>query len=348
MNLLKKLSEKLNLSNSNTEKKSKIKRRLTKVAIASLVLAPVIAFAACTYTPSPNTPIDPDQPGITNPVDPDNPSTPTTDHSALLYDVLTNSYYRNIIDNFQEDMTIRNTQLYDPIPYGFLEDRGYNISDIKNDVLEADSVAYTKEDEPNNLYIATRVETDGTTPYYTCYTLRYSLSNLEMEDVKYLHRNRAIESPLFIQELSYQKNPTVISEASITINAYNNILNSLLDFDNVSSDLFGNKNITLDFVSFSTDNNTLICNVRNNHSNNFIADAEIRIANLVPGNTSVKITTLNNNPKVYTGPYLVTFSNNKEMQNYTNNTTPITYYDTQNIYQYNYGLYDVLINSNSL
>ena len=344
MNLLKKLSEKIKTNNMDVEKKSKIKRRLTKTAIASLVLASVVAFTACTYTPSPNTPInpDPDQPGITNP---DNPSTPTTEHSALLYDILTNSYYRNIIDNFQEDMTIRNTQLYDPIPYGFLEDRGYNISDIKNDVLEADSVAYTKEDEPNNLYVATRVETKGEIPYYTCYTLRYSLSDGEMEDVDYLHRNRAIESPLFIQELSYQKNPTIVSESSIKIDAYDRMLDLFLSIDDLSSDLFGTQNLTLDFVSFSKEDNSLLINVRNNHFNSFISEAEIRTADLIPA-LGGKIESVGN--KIYIAPHLVTFETNETKQNYTNNFTPVTYYDTQNIYQYNYGLYDVLINSNSL
>ena len=345
MNLLKKLSEKIKTNNMDVEKKSKIKRRLSKTAIASLVLASVVAFTACTYTPSPNTPIDPDQPGITTPVDPDNPS---TNHSELLYDIISNSYYSTVKDCFMQDNPRSDSQLYDPIPYGFLEDNGYNIETIKNNTLECDSVAYIKEGENRNLYIATRVENEGDTPYYTCYTLRYSLSDDELNDLNMLHRNGYFEAPLFIQELSYQKTATVISEASVTIDTFNNILNSLLEFDNVSSDLFGNKNLTLDFVSFSTEDNTLVCNVRNGHSNNSVADAEIRIANLTPGSSSINITTLKNNPNVYAGPYLVTFQNNEEMQNYMYNTTTVTYYDTQIKYSFNFELESNLTNNNNL
>lgn len=321
-----------------------------KAAALAVALAAAFVFAACApasgNSAQQNDPSDPSTPS-----EPSEPSAPTASHSALLYDVLTNSYYRNLAEDHehendiyvQEGVYIRHLQLYDPIPYGFLEERGFDVNGIKNDTLRADSVAYTKENEPNHLYIATRAEMAADRPYYTCYTLRYTLSDLEMSDVSYLHRNRAIESIFFIQELSYQKTPTVLSEASIVVTTYDNILKSLLGFDNVSSDLFGTKNLTIDFASFSTINNTIVCYVRNDHSNDLISTATIRTANMVPGNEGVDITTLSSNSKVYSGPNLITFENTQAMQNYMNNITTVTYYDSQNRSQFNYGLYDILI-----
>ena len=302
-------------------------RRAAALAVA---LAAAFAFAACSpasgNSAQQNEPSDPNTPS-----EPSEPSAPTASHSDLLYGILANSYYRKIVSDLRESAgAADHSQLYDPIPYGFLEDRGHDISGIKNDTLQADSVAYTKEGEPNHLYIATRAETAAEFPYYTCYTLRYTLSDLEMSDFKLVHdgneNSMHIEAPLFIQELSYQKTPTVLSEASIVVTTYENILKSLLGFDNVSSDLFGTKNLTIDFASFSTINNTIVCYVRNDHFNDLISTATIRTANMVPGNEGVDITTLSSNAKVYSGPNLITFENTQAMQNYMNNVTTVTYF----------------------
>ena len=321
---------------NKTHKTHRAGRRAAALAVA---LAATFAFAACSpasgNSAQQNDPSDPNTPS-----EPSDPSAPTASHSALLYDVLTNSYYRNLVEEHQEDKVIRNLQRYDPIPYGFLEDRGHDITGIKNDTLQADSVAYTKEGEPNYLYIATRAETAADRPYYTCYTLRYTLSDLEMSDVSYLHRNRAIESIFFIQELSYQKTPTVLSEAKIIVDAYNFMLEFLLRINDITSNLFGNENIALDFVSFSKENNSVVINLRDDHSNSFISEAEIRTANLVPS-LGATIKTMGDN--IYVAPHMVSFGTDEERQNYINNVTTVTYYDSQNIYQFNYGLYDILI-----
>ena len=219
------------------------------------------------------------------------------------------------------------SQLYDPIPYGFLEDRGHDISGIKNDTLQADSVAYTKENEPNHLYIATRAETAADRPYYTCYTLRYTLSDLEMTDLKLVHDGDSvhvhIEAPLFIQELSYQKTPTVLSEAKIIVDAYNFMLEFLLRYNDITSNLYGNENIALDFVSFSKENNSVVINLRDDHSNSLISEAEIRTANLVP---SLGATIETKGDNIYVAPHMVSFGTDEEMQNYMNNVTTVTYF----------------------
>ena len=318
------------------------RRRFAAIMIAGIVLASAFAFAACTNTPSANTPTDPDLPDITNP---NNPDKPTTEHSALLYDVLTDRYYRDVVDDFQTDVNSHDSQLYDPIPYGFLEKEGYNINDIKNDVLEVDSVAYTKENEPNNLYVATRVETKGETPYYTCYTLKYSLSDLEMQDLKFVHNSRAIESPLFIQESSYRENPIVISKASISIRAYNNIVET---FKNPNAwfaqDKFGTMLVSFDLNNFSIEGNTVTCTIRPQSIDSFSGKVNIETLILTSG-VEQNVSVLDSNKNVYTGPYFLTFLSQEDGNDYLNNENivAVTYYDTQNKDQYNFTLYDQLI-----
>ena len=65
---------------------------------------------------------------------------------------------------------------------------------------------------------------------------------------------------------------------------------------------------------------------------------------MVPGNEGVDITTLSSNSKVYSGPNLITFENTQAMQNYMNNITTVTYYDSQYKYHFSYGLYDYIMN----
>ena len=345
MNLLKKLSEKIKTNNMDVEKKSKIKRRLSKTAIASLVLASVVAFTACTYTPSPNTPIDPDQPGITTPVDPDNPS---TNHSELLYDIISNSYYSTVKDCFMQDNPRSDSQLYDPIPYGFLEDNGYNIETIKNNTLECDSVAYIKEGENRNLYIATRIENEGDTPYYTCYTLKYSLSDDELNDLIMLHRNGYFEAPLFIQELSYQKTPIVVSEANITVSALNGIVDMFKGSESLSTGLFSTNNITVDLLDFSVKNQKVNISVRPASIRNFTGDVEIRFAEIIPGGPTVPITAINNG-MVLSGPESrYAFESDDKRNEYKNNYDTVTYYDTQIKYSFNFELESNLTNNNNL
>ena len=213
-----------------------------------------------------------------------------------------------------------------------------------------DSVAYTKENEPNNLYVATRVETKGETPYYTCYTLKYSLSDLEMQDLQFVHNSRAIESPLFIQESSYRKNPIVISKASISIRAYNNIVET---FKNPNAwfaqDKFGTMLVSIDWNNFSIEGNTVTCTIRPQSIDSFSGKVNIETLILTSG-VEENVNVLDSNKNVYTGPYLLTILSQEYVNDYLNNENivAVTYYDTQNKDEFYYGLLDDLTNSKSL
>ena len=316
-------------------------RRAAALAVA---LAAAFAFAACSpasvNSAQQNEPSDPNTPS-----EPSEPSAPTASHSDLLYGILANSYYRKIVSDLRESAgAADHSQLYDPIPYGFLEDRGHDISGIKNDTLQADSVAYTKEGEPNHLYIATRAETAAEFPYYTCYTLRYTLSDLEMSDFKLVHdgneNSMHIEAPLFIQELSYQKTPTVLSEASATVFALDELVKRINNSDALSTELFG-RTVTIDLLDFSIENQTINVAVRPAQIRGLIEDVEIRCAEFIPSIPMSPDSAING--KILTR-LLVTFESSEKRNDYINNYETVTYYDSQYKYHFSYGLYDYIMN----
>ncbi len=311
-----------------------------------MALASVAAVSACTPNPeNPSVDVDPDRPGPVTPIDPDNPNTPeepTTPevtHSQLLYDVLNNSEYNALIENYQADASVRNLQQYDPIPYGFFEERGYNIADIKNDTLRADAVAYIKDSEPNNLYIATKVEGTGyARPFYTCYTLKYTLTNEEVNDLNYIHENHAIQAPFFIQELSYQNEATVESEANIFIETYDRFIEDSSEyFSNQHEAALNTTDIAMDLNSINFDSNSITCTIRPRSSDEFTAKSSISTANLTTPRGYIFVQSWNNT-YIYESPSALDFASEEEMQNYMNNATPVTYYDTQDKTEFNFSL----------
>lgn len=158
--------------------------------------------------------------------------------SESLKKVMTDDYYRNLILTSESYVTsslhvchARDDNRYMAIPYGFLEDAGYNVRKIKAGGIKCYSQMYTDQ---NDLHIELRVSKDGYSDnkgymkYYTCYDLKYSLTDQELNELDALYtqvnpRNCAYsgapityyEGPLFVQELSYHKTPEILSVAHI-------------------------------------------------------------------------------------------------------------------------------------
>ena len=160
-------------------------------------------------------------------------STPGTDdkkpdysnYSNILKTVLQDSYYNGLIAEDKAQYANGNTTHYQKgkykaVPYGFLEDEGLNISKYKNSSLETKSEMYL---DGNDLYVELRAEVEGSTNYYNNYVLKYTLTNQEIKELNALFSQADVEktrtfyqAAFFIQELSYQKDAEVISEANIT------------------------------------------------------------------------------------------------------------------------------------
>jgi len=149
------------------------------------------------------------------------PSTPSL--SQAMQNVLNDMYYYYLVMDSKSygDNYAYNNPEYQPIPYGFLKDEGYDIDKIKKGKIDCSSELYSID---NNLFIELKVENEASTNYLTNYILKYTLSNQELKELKNLFtslntnlgRTTYIQAPFFVQELSYLKNPEVKSTSYIT------------------------------------------------------------------------------------------------------------------------------------
>jgi len=239
MNLLTKLGEKFKNIKDET------KKRIVATVLAGGIALSGLGMTGCTScNPDPNN----TNPPITNPggdnggtQDPGNNNggnsgsqTPDySKYSQILQNVLTDPYYLDLESMEIADKKIGsgrysfNNPKFMALPYGFLEDEGYDIEQIKKSNLYAKSEVYVKN---NDLFIELRAETKTGANFYkenssylTNYLIKYTLTDQEMKEVKALHqpldpfsKKTYLQAPMFIQELSYLKNPEIISKAYIT------------------------------------------------------------------------------------------------------------------------------------
>lgn len=219
---------------------SKIVRRILGLAITS---AMVVTAAGCNvndFIPSDtNAPTEQTQPNnennSTNTSTEDSTSTPSNEnskpdlsqYSELLQYVLTDSYYNDIIDKLNSGQINKDSAFLDPHPYAFLEDEGFNIDNIKNNLLTCNTRAFVKENEPNNLYMAVYVETKAENPFLTEYMLKYTLTDKEMEDYAMIHSGNYLQAVFMNDAVSELKTPEVLSETRVTAEAHSELAKNL-------------------------------------------------------------------------------------------------------------------------
>lgn len=191
-----------------------------------LVAGMVITAAGCDFSTIPVGPAGStttqQQGGPSNPNKPGDEST----CSEILRNVLTDSNYKSL-ESMSEAAINRgdygyalNNNSYKAIPYGFLEDEGYDIEKIKTNKLSCNTQVYRVD---NDLFLDVSVETKSSKSYLTHYVLKYSLTDQEVEDLNdvcvslsSLSPTTSYQSPFFIQELSYLKTPEVLSTSHTT------------------------------------------------------------------------------------------------------------------------------------
>ena len=307
----------------------------------SAALAGVVALGACSLcgqTGGDDT--DPDDPAIDN-----NDPTPEPEekYSQILNDVLESDYYAELTDMYEAAWNYPITKAHEAIPYAFLSREGFDIQAIKDEEIDCDSVAYIKNDDTSTLYLSTKVVTDGADPYYTCYTLSYPLTDKEYDDLAMLHQEKYIQAPYFIQELDNQKTAKVISKASITVEAYDGLLQSFIDDKNYSTRVFGTDNLEMDFLNFSVNDNTFEVNLRtwpyrgNNTSTMvmIVRNGQLRNLHLVPSLSVAPVSTLPYNSSVFIGPDFDWNPTNRD--EFNTNYDSLTYFDSSAMYNLHLG-----------
>lgn len=226
----------MNLLNKLTEK---TKKRIAAAALAGgMALTSAFGLVGCTNTNS-----DPGSnpgPGIQtsggdNSGGSNNQTPDYSGFSQILQNVLTDQYYRNLISNansYNETYSCNN-QSYLPIPYGFLEDQGFNTSKYKNGQSLCYAYLFSID---NHLYIQLYSEIQSITNYNVNFILKYSLTDQEIKELYNLFsplfsnnkETTYFQAPFFIQELSYLKTPEILSisystnDSTLSANEYFN------------------------------------------------------------------------------------------------------------------------------
>lgn len=208
----------------------------------------IVTFSACgLLTPSQETPSNNN--GSVNNTG-NNSTENNTNYSKILDTVVNDEYYCKLVDGAKNGTVDTNSGYFDPHPYGFLDDEGYDIAKIKNGTLECLSNSYLAND---GYYIQTMVEhKNSTADYYGCYILKYSLSDTEKAELDDMFTDGYIQAPLYIQEISNQKTAEVVSEAYISKTAYANIFTAVTN-NKKTYQLLGTSNIDFMFLNRTAD-----------------------------------------------------------------------------------------------
>ncbi len=138
-------------------------------------------------------------------------------YSNLLMSVVNDEYYKSLVQN--QDRGDYAKPQYDPHPYAFLEEAGIDVNKILNGTYQAETMSFVLEDEPNNLYINTKVLIDDS--YWHSFLITYKLNDKEMAD--YFNMHGADNSyhyywPAFFMndKISATKDPTNVQETKYT------------------------------------------------------------------------------------------------------------------------------------
>ena len=217
--------EKLNFeAQNNNSTVKKVVKGLTAITLASAL---AVLSSCSTQTLGPNNTNFGGNNNVTA-IAPNGEKVNVSEYSQILQNVLTDSYYNNLISSAQSraaggDYNYEIENKYESIPYGFLEDQGYDVEKIKNNELACETDVFVID---NDLYIACRVETKSAMDYFTHYVIRYELTKQELSDLNLTHkeisdggnlcRTVSYQAPFFIQELSLVKNAEVLSVNYLT------------------------------------------------------------------------------------------------------------------------------------
>lgn len=149
--------------------------------------------------------------------------------SEIMQGIFSNGYYYSLIsvdkDYVDAGLTPKSYKnpKYNAVPYGFLKKEGFKIDEIKLGDLYSKSDMYL---EDNNLFIELRAEIKSSRNYLANYLLKYELTDQELTELTALftslsntEKKTYYYAPFFIQELSNQRDPEVVSKAYITLDS---------------------------------------------------------------------------------------------------------------------------------
>ena len=281
------------------ELSKKLKELSTKGAIG-LVLASAITLTGCDF-------------GTNN----EKPNESERTFSQLTLDMLNNEYYQNLIEEMKKYPHFENKFNY--IPYGFLENENLDIELLKSNFNRCQTYIYTTDENSNTLYLSLAYKNNNAYPsYHNFYTIGYNLTETEMNDFKYLVENNYFESSLFIQYLSYKKEPEILSKATMNALSYTYTKENI---SNHTAPYFNSPFFNL--IGFSTTDNTLTYAVTDTSSDKSVQTTEMRYMKLSPTNgEQIELY----DDYMYYGPYEVDFATEEDKNYFETYSETVTNY----------------------
>ena len=146
-----------------------------------------------------------------NPID-------VSEHSKLLQNILLSEYYDNLIGSVTNENNVLEGWEFKPHPYAFYQSQGIDVEKIKSGETEAYTMTYVLDEEPNSLYMHTRVLVDDY--YYQNYLLKYQITDKELDDYHLMHTGYGvyhyyIQSVFMNNEISKTRSPEIISTSKV-------------------------------------------------------------------------------------------------------------------------------------
>ena len=229
VNLLRRLATRLH--------EAKIGKKLLNLTLAVLI---AVNLTSCEPTPTndPNDDTHLNGGNVNNGNNDNKHEIDLSKYSPLFQNVLTNEWYDELVARYLNGETSLE-RYFQPHPYTFLEEQGFSASDIISGKTPAYTMSYVLDEEPNNLYIHTRVQTND---YYTNYLICYTLTDEEMADYNMVHAGspwvkQYLQAFFMNHEISKAKTPTILGSSKIFVSSLESMIKSYKEISLVETDI---------------------------------------------------------------------------------------------------------------
>lgn len=253
-------------------------------------------------------------------------------NSQLLKDLLTDEYYNYLI-NLVKTNKLSSMSYVGPHPFAFLEDQGHDVNRVRSGALSCTTHTFTKDEEPNKLYMAVYVENDG--EYYTEYLLRYTLTEKEMSDYEMLFEKGTLQARFINNEVSKKKTPEILLETYMSKTSHDGLQNDD-NFNGWVEKNIDSNNHSHGFLlkDFDIENHTFtILLFSKQESENTRLNDDCKITELIIGDRMGDSLYLNNN--ILTSPFRFNYNcyelNNPEISNITSYDIATTTWEKNDI-----------------
>ncbi len=210
----------------------KLTKHVTFILTLAICLFILVSCVNNNGTPSESPDGSPTDPSTEKPTEPNSntPQDSLSKYSKLLQDVLTSEEYNNlIIYAHNSNPKILETGEFEPHPYAFLEDEGFDVEAIKKGNDLCHTISYTIADDPTSLYMYTRVDCGE---YYENFLLRYELTEQEMKDYNLTHTGDGnvlyyVQSVFMNREIAKTRDPEVVGTSKMSKTSFESLTESM-------------------------------------------------------------------------------------------------------------------------